>query len=145
MKRTYVLLSELVPDEEIIRPLNNPLHKEGGIAILRGNLAPKGAVVKTSAMSEKMMKFNGSARVFNSEEEAVSAILSREIQPITAVVDGDEIEIDIPNRSLSVLLEEDEIKKRLSKIPEFAPKETKGSLYRYAKLASSADEGGILK
>ncbi|MEM1577075.1 MAG: dihydroxy-acid dehydratase [Archaeoglobaceae archaeon] len=199
-----------IHDEEVIRPLNNPIHREGGIAILYGNIAPKGAVVKTSAISDKMMKFRGKARVFDSEEDAVAAILGREINdgeviviryegpkggpgmremltattvlmlsglgetvalvtdgrfsgatkgpcighvspeaaekgPIAVLRDGDEIEIDIPSRRLSVALEEKEIDKRLRKIPDFEPKVKKGCLYRYSRNAASADEGGVLK
>ena len=65
-----------VTDENVIRPFNKPYHKEGGIAILRGNLAPDGAVVKQSAVSQNMMKFEGTARVFNSEEDGMKAILN---------------------------------------------------------------------
>jgi dihydroxy-acid dehydratase len=68
-----------VIDGEVIRPLNHAHHKEGGIAILRGNLAPDGAVVKQSAVSQKMMKFEGKAKVFNSEEKAMSAIMGGKI------------------------------------------------------------------
>jgi len=67
-------------DKEIIRNLDNPYHKEGGIAILKGSLAPQGAVVKQSAVSEAMKKFQGKARVFNNEEEAVKAIYERRIR-----------------------------------------------------------------
>ncbi len=73
-------------NEEVIRPLEKAHHKEGGIAILRGNLAPEGAVVKQSAVSPKMMVFEGSARVFNSEEEGMKAILNGRIQPGDVVV-----------------------------------------------------------
>jgi len=199
-----------INDENVIRPLDNPVHKEGGIAVLKGNLAPRGAVVKTSALSERMMRFKGTARVFDSEEEAVSAILGREIGegeviviryegpkggpgmremltattllmlyglgesvalvtdgrfsgatrgpcvghvspeaaergPIASLKDGDEIEIDIPTRRLEVLLDDEEIRKRLSKLPNFRPRVEKGCLNRYAKYATSADEGGVLK
>jgi dihydroxy-acid dehydratase len=65
----------VVRDEEVIRPLRSPYHKEGGIAVLRGNLAPQGAVVKQTAVSRGMMKFEGSARVFDSEEKAMRAIM----------------------------------------------------------------------
>jgi dihydroxy-acid dehydratase len=68
-----------VVDANVIRSLKNPVHKEGGIAVLSGNLAPKGAVVKTVAVSPKMLKHSGPARVFDSEKEAVAAIRGREI------------------------------------------------------------------
>lgn len=65
---------------KVIRPLARPYHKEGGIAVLYGSLAPKGAVVKYAAMSPKMMRHEGPARVFNREEDAVRAILNRKIK-----------------------------------------------------------------
>ena len=78
--------SAVVADEDVIRPMNKPYHKQGGIAILRGNLAPDGAVVKQSAVSQRMMKFEGSAKVFNSEEDGMKAILSGKINPGDVVV-----------------------------------------------------------
>lgn len=68
-----------VVDNDIIRSMNNSYNKEGGIAILRGSLAPDGAVVKQSAVSKKMMKFTGRARVFDSEEDAMKAIMEGKI------------------------------------------------------------------
>ena len=67
-------------DEDVIRTFSNAYHKEGGIAVLFGNLAPCGAVVKQSAVSPRMMKFKGKARVFNREEEAMKAILDKKIK-----------------------------------------------------------------
>ncbi|MCM8797314.1 MAG: dihydroxy-acid dehydratase, partial [Candidatus Omnitrophica bacterium] len=75
-----------ISDEEVIRPLSKAYHKEGGIAVLFGNLAPDGAVVKQSAVSPKMMKYSGRARIFNREEEAMQAILDRKIRPGDVVV-----------------------------------------------------------
>jgi dihydroxy-acid dehydratase len=75
-----------VSNPEVIRSLDNPYHKEGGIAILRGSLAPEGAVVKQSAVSEKMMVFRGKARVFDSEEESLKVIFNRQINPGDVVV-----------------------------------------------------------
>jgi len=69
-----------VLDENVIRPLGNPVHREGGIAVLWGNLAPKGAVVKAAAVSPKILVHRGPAKVFDSEEEAMKAILNREIK-----------------------------------------------------------------
>ena len=62
-------------DEDIIRPLDNPYHKEGGIAVLRGNIAPGGSVIKQSAVNPDMMVFTGTAKTFNSEEDAMEAIM----------------------------------------------------------------------
>ncbi len=68
-----------VYDEDVIRPLDNPYMKEGGLAILYGNLAPEGAVIKHGALSKKMFKFKGKARVFNSEEEAYDYVINKKI------------------------------------------------------------------
>ena len=76
----------IVKDARVIRPLTNPVHKEGGIAILTGNIAPRGSVVKTAAVSSKMLKHSGPAKVFNSETEAVASIRKRKIQPGDVVV-----------------------------------------------------------
>jgi len=73
-------------NHEIIRPFNNPYHREGGIAILRGNLAPDGAVVKQSAVAPEMLQSKCRARVFDSEEEAVEAILGGKIKAGDVVV-----------------------------------------------------------
>jgi len=86
-KKTFELAdSAEVADENVIRPLTRPYHKEGGIAILRGNLAPDGAVVKQSAVSPNMMQFEGTAKVFNSEEEGMKAILNGDIRSGDVVV-----------------------------------------------------------
>ncbi len=75
-----------VKNYAVIMPLDKPHHKQGGIAILRGNLAPDGAVVKQSAVADEMMKSSGTARVFNSEEDAVAAILGGQIKAGNVVV-----------------------------------------------------------
>ncbi len=197
-----------VLDESVIHSLDNPVHQEGGIAVLKGNLAPNGSVVKQAAVSQDMLTHQGPARVFNSEEETTKAIFQGKIQeqdviviryegprggpgmremlnptsaisgmgiksvalitdgrfsggtrgpcighvspeamsngPIAVVEDGDIIKIDIPQRKLELMVSEDEIKQRLQNInhPE---KPLKGWLARYSKMASSADEGAVLK
>jgi dihydroxy-acid dehydratase len=73
-------------DDEVIRPFSRAYHKEGGIAVLFGNLAPNGAVVKQSAVSHKMMRFSGRAKVFNREEEAMQAILNSKIKAGEVIV-----------------------------------------------------------
>lgn len=78
--------SAQIQDEDVIRPLNKAYHKEGGIAILRGNLAPDGAVVKQSAVSKGMMQFEGVAKVFESEEAAMKTILAGNIRPGDVVI-----------------------------------------------------------
>ncbi len=71
---------------EIIRPIENPFSQSGGIAVLKGNLAPDGSVVKKSAVDPKMMVHEGPARVFDSEEEAIEAIYNKKINPGDVVV-----------------------------------------------------------
>ena len=73
-------------DHNIIRPIENPYSQNGGIAVLKGNLAKDGCVVKQSAVAPEMMKHEGPARVFDSEEEAISAIYARKIVPGDVVV-----------------------------------------------------------
>lgn len=197
-----------IKDETVIRPIDNPVHPTGALAVLKGNLAPRGAIVKEAAVAQEMLQHAGPARVFNSEEEAFEAIVGRKIQagdviviryegpqggpgmqemlsptsalagmgmdkkvalitdgrfsgasrgsaighispeasargPIAAIEEGDIIEIDIPNRTLNVRLEDEEIKARLSKLPEFEMKVKTGYLARYARFVSSADKGAV--
>lgn len=73
-------------DEEVIRPFSRAYHKQGGIAVLFGNLASSGAVVKQTAVSSKMMRFKGKARIFNREEEAMKAILGGKIKKGQVIV-----------------------------------------------------------
>ncbi|KUK75211.1 dihydroxy-acid dehydratase [Methanobacterium sp. 42_16] len=197
-----------VTDTTVIHSLEDPVHQEGGIAVLKGNLAPNGSVVKQAAVSADMLTHEGPAKVFNSEEEATQGIFNGEVKEqdviviryegprggpgmremlnptsaisgmgiksvalitdgrfsggtrgpcighvspeamsngsIAIVEDGDIIRIDIPQRKLELDVAEEEIKRRLdqAKHPE---KQLKGWLARYSRLASSADEGAILK
>jgi len=75
-----------VVDPDVIKSIDKAYHKEGGIAVLTGSLAPDGCVVKQSAVSEKTMVFKGTARVFDSEEESLEAILGKKIKPGDVVV-----------------------------------------------------------
>ena len=75
-----------VKNRDVIRSIEDPYSKEGGIAILKGNLAPDGGVVKQSAVSPGMMVNEGRARVFDSEEDAIDAILGGKINPGDIVV-----------------------------------------------------------
>jgi len=199
-----------IRDEEIIRPLDRPIHPEGGIAILKGNLAPEGAVVKQAAVAPAMRQRQGIARVFDGEEEAVDAILGGHIKPgdivvvryegpkggpgmremlaatsaivgvglgeqvalitdgrfsgvtrgaaighispeaaegglIALVEEGDTISIDIPHRTLTLQVEENEIVRRRARWAPPEPKVKEGYLYRYAKMVTSASTGAILK
>ena len=71
---------------EIIRSVDNPFSKEGGLAVLFGNIAPQGSVVKTGAVSESMKVHTGPARIYESQEDAASGILGEEVQPGDVVV-----------------------------------------------------------
>jgi len=75
-----------VLDREVIRSLDDPYDREGGIAILTGNLAPEGAVVKQSAVKEKVKKFKGRAKVFDNEEDAAKAIYAGKIRDHNVIV-----------------------------------------------------------
>jgi dihydroxy-acid dehydratase len=199
-----------VRDEEVIRPLDRPVHPHGGIAILKGNLAPDGAVVKQVAVAPSMHQRRGTARVFEREEEAVAAILGGEINAgdivviryegpkggpgmremlsatsaivgvglgadvalitdgrfsgvtrgaaighvspeaaegglIALVEEGDEILIDIPHRTLTLEVDEEELARRRAAWSPPEPKIKEGYLYRYAQMVTSANTGAIFK
>lgn len=201
-------LDAKVTNPEIVRPIDNPYSEEGGIAILYGNIAPEGCCVKQSAVAPEMMVNTGRARVFNSEEECVEAILGNQIKPGDVVVvlyegpkggpgmremltptsaiagmglgesvalitdgrfsggtrgaaighispeaaaggpvgliqEGDSIEVNIPERSINLLVDEAELAERRK---HFKPveKEVKSPLLRrYAKLVTSAATGAV--
>jgi dihydroxy-acid dehydratase len=80
------LESVRVKDTNVIKPVEAPYHKEGGLAVLFGNLAPEGCVVKQSAVLPEMMTHKGPARVFDSEEDATAAIMERRINPGDVIV-----------------------------------------------------------
>ena len=118
---------ELVEDD-VIFPLSHPKKTEGGIAILRGSLAPGG-------------RFSGSTRgpaIGHISPEAAAG------GPIAVVEDGDMITIDIPNRRLELEVPEEIIKERLSRWEPLV-KERTPSLAKYAALVTSADRGAILE
>ena len=75
-----------VSDSSVIRPVEDPFSKEGGLAVLFGNLAPDGAIVKTAAVEEEMKVYTGPARIYESQEEALSGILAGEVQSGDVVV-----------------------------------------------------------
>ncbi|MEA3329093.1 MAG: dihydroxy-acid dehydratase [Candidatus Omnitrophota bacterium] len=75
-----------IVNDEVIRSMDNPYHSTGGLAILFGNLAPDGAVVKQSAVAEEMLRHKGPARVYDSEEDAVKAILDGKINKAEVIV-----------------------------------------------------------
>ncbi|RZV39595.1 MAG: dihydroxy-acid dehydratase [Candidatus Acidulodesulfobacterium acidiphilum] len=196
-------------NNEVIRKADNPYRKEGGIAVLFGNLAPNGAIIKSSGVTSSMMKFKGTAVVFDSEESAMENIskgkvkegdivvirfegpkggpgmremlaptsqivgmglgekvalitdgrfsggtrgpcvghVSPEAQeggPIALVKNGDKIEIDIPNRKLSIDVSEAELIERKKQFTKKPKKIDYGYLSRYSEIVSSADEGAIV-
>lgn len=197
-------------DPEVIHPVAQAYSREGGIAILRGNLAPQGAVVKQSAVAPEMMCREVRARVFDSEEDAMRAILDGKIQPGDAVViryegprggpgmremlsptaaitgmglgkdvalltdgrfsggtngaaighispeaadggpialvrEGDVISIDIPGRTLNLLVDEAELERRRAQLRHPEKENPYPVLRRYAQLVSSAATGGRYK
>ncbi|MFP4634566.1 MAG: dihydroxy-acid dehydratase [Nitriliruptoraceae bacterium] len=75
------------PDGEVVHPLSDPVHRDGGLAILRGSLAPDGAVVKVAGLTKQQERFEGPARVFDDEADAMQAVLTG------GIVDGDVIVI----------------------------------------------------
>ncbi len=194
-------------DQDVVQPIDAPLAPEGGIAILRGSLAPEGAVVKIAGI--ELVVFEGKARVFDDEQHALEALSNHEIRPndvviiryegpkggpgmremlaITAAIkgaglgkdvllitdgrfsggttgmcighvapeaarggpigivnDGDTIKVDIPNRSIELLVDTTELKKREASWEPMSPRYTKGALAKYAKLVGSAETGAVL-
>lgn len=75
-----------IRDYEVIRPLENPHSPTGGLAVLFGNLAPEGGMVKTGGVAPSMRRFSGPARIFESQEEALEGILGKQVQPGDVVV-----------------------------------------------------------
>ena len=194
------------PEQQVLRPLSNPIKKTGGLVILKGNLAPEGCVVKVAGHS--IMTFRGPAKVYNREEDAFAAVQSRKIKagdvvviryegpsggpgmremlgvtaaivgaglgdsvalltdgrfsgathglmaghvapeaskggPIGAVKNGDMIVFDIAKRTLTLEVSQKEIKSRLKKVKQPAPRYTSGVMGKYARHVSSASEGAI--
>jgi len=194
-------------DQDVVQPTDAPLAPEGGIAILRGSLAPEGAVVKIAGI--ELVVFEGRARVFDDEQHALEALGNHEIRPndvvivryegpkggpgmremlaITAAIkgaglgkdvllitdgrfsggttgmcighvapeaarggpigivnDGDTIRVDIPNRSIELLVDTTELAKRAASWEPIPPRYTKGALAKYAKLVGSAETGAVL-
>ncbi len=197
-----------VSNPEVVRPIDNPYSEEGGIAILYGNIAPEGCCVKQSAVAPEMMQNTGVARVFNSEEDCVEAILGKQIKPGDVVVvlyegpkggpgmremltptssiagmglgesvalitdgrfsggtrgaaighispeaaaggpvgliqEGDKIEIDIPARTINLLVDDAELEARKAKFKPIVKEVKSPLLRRYAKLVTSASRGAV--
>jgi len=197
-------------NKEIIKTLDEPFDVSGGLAVLRGNLAPNTGISKPTAIDPSVRQFTGTAVVFNSEEEANQAILDGKITagdvvviryegpkggpgmvemyraskylygmglhtstalvtdgrfsgtnngcfvghispeaseggPIAIVENGDKISIDVINGTIHLHASDGEIERRLKNWQEPEPKVKKGYLSLYSRLASSADEGAIIK
>jgi dihydroxy-acid dehydratase len=77
--KEYIIINPRA-NKEIIATIDSPVHAEGGIAVLRGSLAPQGSVVKQIAVSQNMQRFSGKARVFDSEEHSMKAIMDNKIK-----------------------------------------------------------------
>ncbi|MFH0731389.1 MAG: dihydroxy-acid dehydratase [Candidatus Omnitrophota bacterium] len=82
----HIAKSAIIYNDDVIRPLAKAYHKTGGIAVLKGNLAPDGCVVKQSAVGSSMMSFSGKAKCFDSEETAMKAIMDGKIKKGTVIV-----------------------------------------------------------
>ncbi len=196
------------PDGDVIRSIGSPFSPDGGLAILFGNVAPNGAVVKVAGVAEDMMTFEGPAVIYESQEEALAGILDGYVKdgdvvviryegprggpgmqemlsptsaitgagiraalitdgrfsggtrglcvghispeaasagPIAAIQKGDRIRIDTGERTIDLMIEDDELNRRLDDLPGFEPKVTRGWLARYLLHVESADRGAVLK
>ena len=196
------------PDGDVVHPLSDPIHAEGGINILKGSLAPNGAVVKVAGLTKDQLTFEGTARVFDGEDGAMAAVLAGDIQPGTVIViryegpkggpgmremlaitgalkgagrgsdcalitdgrfsggtwgfcighvapeavdggpiafvhNGDKIRIDVPTKSLDVLVDEATLAERRKGWKPNPPRYTSGVLAKFAKLVQGADKGAI--
>jgi dihydroxy-acid dehydratase len=200
----------VVKDKDVIRPLDNPYSEKGGLAVLFGNLAPNGSVLKTGAVAPAMHKFRGPAVIFESEESAAQGVLEGKVKagdvvviryegpkggpgmqemlaptanimgrglgesvalitdgrfsgatrgacighvspeaaaggPIAFVQEGDQIEIDIPGRKLTLCISDADFAKRKAAWKRHPAKIDYGYLARYAAQVTSADTGAVLK
>jgi dihydroxy-acid dehydratase len=204
-----IVAASVNKDTEVIRSIENAHSATGALAILFGNLAPKGAVVKTGGVAAAMRKHSGPARIYESQDQALAGILNHEVQagdvvviryegpaggpgmqemlaptsaimgmglgdsvalitdgrfsggtrgacighvspeaaaggPIAALQNGDLIEIDLNQRTLNVLLSDEQIQKRLEKLPVFEIQTNSAWLRRYSRMVSSANQGAVL-
>lgn len=195
-----------LPDGVVVHPVDAPIHAQGGLAILKGTLAPEGCVVKIAGIPGDKMVFEGRARVFDGEQRALQAVLTGEIVdgdvivirwegpkggpgmremlattaavkgaglgdtvalltdgrfsgathgfsighvapeaadggPIGLVAEGDTIRIDLPNRTLDLLVDDATLAERLAAFVPLEPRYTRGVLAKYARTVSSASLG----
>ena len=197
------------PDGDIIRSIEKPFSEDGGLALLFGNLAPEGSVVKSAGVDKSCMVFEGAAVCFDSQDECLEALQNRRIKagdvvvlryegpkggpgmpemlsptsmikgqglgkqvalltdgrfsggtaglclghispeaaeggPIALVKDGDRIRIDIPQRTLQLLVPQTELASRRASLKLHPPKITQGWLGRYSRMVTSASTGAVL-
>lgn len=205
-----ILKNSRAADGTIIRKFNNPWRAEGGLAVMRGNLCPDGAVVKQGAVAENMLCHRGPAKIFESEQAAAQGIMNGQVHKGNVVViryegpkggpgmqemltptavlagqgldghvalitdgrfsgvshgavighispeaaeggllafveDGDIIDIDIPGRSLNLLVDDETIEKRKKAWAGPPKRNVGGYLKRYSKLVTSAAEGAVFR
>jgi dihydroxy-acid dehydratase len=81
-----LLETAFVANPEVIRPVDRPYHDRGGLAVLKGSLAPSGAVIKIAGVADSLRRFKGQARIFNSEEETMEAIMADKVKAGDAVI-----------------------------------------------------------
>jgi dihydroxy-acid dehydratase len=86
MAESLAELNPPAPDGDVVHPVTNPIHAEGGINVLTGSLAPKGSVVKVAGLTKDQLKFEGPARVFDGEDGAMAAVIAGDIKSGTVIV-----------------------------------------------------------
>jgi dihydroxy-acid dehydratase len=196
------------PDGDVVHPLSKPIHAEGGINILSGSLAPRGAVVKVAGLTKDQMTFEGPARVFDGEDGAMAAVMAGDIKPGTVIIiryegpkggpgmremlaitgalkgvgrgsdcalitdgrfsggtwgfcighvapeatdggpiafahDGDIVRIDVPTKTLDLMVDEKVLAERRKGWKPNPARYTSGVLAKYAKLVQGAETGAI--
>ena len=201
-------MNPVSPDGDVVHPLSEPIHAEGGINILTGSLAPRGAVVKVAGLTKDQMTFEGPARVFDGEDGAMDAVMAGDIKPGTVIIiryegpkggpgmremlaitgalkgvgrgsdcalitdgrfsggtwgfcighvapeatdggpiafahDGDIVRIDVPTKTLDLLVDEKVLAERRKGWKPNPPRYTSGVLGKYAKLVQGAETGAI--
>jgi len=208
MAENLAELNPPAPDGDVIHPLSDPIHAEGGINILVGSLAPNGSVVKVAGLTKDQLQFEGPARVFDGEDGAMDAIMQGRINhgdviviryegpkggpgmremlaitgalkgaglgstvalitdgrfsggtwgfcighvapeavdggPIAFVREGDRIRIDVPSKSLDVLVDPAEMTRRRDGWAPNPPRYRSGVLAKFAKMVQGAEKGAV--
>jgi dihydroxy-acid dehydratase len=201
-------MNPVSPDGDVVHPLSKPIHAEGGINVLTGSLAPRGAVVKVAGLTKDQMTFEGPARVFDGEDGAMAAVMAGDIKPGTVIIiryegpkggpgmremlaitgalkgvgrgsdcalitdgrfsggtwgfcighvapeatdggpiafahDGDIVRIDVPTKTLDLMVDEKVLAERRKGWKPNPARYTSGVLAKYAKLVQGAETGAI--